>query len=133
MGTIVLALHVLEEWRFPGGFHYMYNIMKDSDLPDRYPMNQPSDMWTNWLGIIFGCFCLIIGITPLLATMQLLLCLGEMQSHFSGGVFVKKRFKAQGKQTIYNPGLFTTLFGYIPLAIALIVSFFVQQAPTLAK
>lgn len=111
----------------------MYNLMVDSDTPDRYPMNQLSDMWTNWIGILFGCFCLIVGVTPLLATMQLLLCIGEMQGHFRGGVFVKKRFAAKGKRTIYNPGLFTTIFGYVPLAVAIVVSFFVQQAPTLLE
>lgn len=42
--TALLPIHVLEEWHFPGGFHYMYNIMKNSDMPDRYPMNQLSDM-----------------------------------------------------------------------------------------
>lgn len=133
MGTILLAVHVLEEWHFPGGFHTMYNLMAKSDIPDRYPMNQLSDMWTNLIGILFGCFCLIVGVTPLLVTMQLLLCIGEVQGHLTGGVFVKKRFREKGKRTIYNPGLFTTLFGYIPLAVAIIVSYFAQQPPTLRE
>lgn len=41
-----------------------------------------------------------------------------------------KKYKSKGKRTIYNPGLFTTVFGYMPVAIALIVSFFRGQAPT---
>ena len=32
MATALLPLHVMEEWKFPGGFHYMYNIMVKSDL-----------------------------------------------------------------------------------------------------
>ena len=36
---IVLVVHVLEEWKFPGGFFYMYNIQHDSNIPDRYPMD----------------------------------------------------------------------------------------------
>lgn len=129
LGTALLAFHVLEEWHFPGGFHYMYNLMAGSDLPDRYPMNQLSDMWTNWIGIVFGCFCLIIGVTPMLAVMQLLMCFGEIGAHTKSGFWAKKRFAAQGKKTIYNPGLFTAVFGYLPLAAALIVSFFMEEAP----
>lgn len=131
LGTALLAFHVLEEWRFPGGFHYMYNVMANSQLPDRYPMNQLSDMWTNWIGIVFGCFCLIIGVTPMLAVMQLLVCLGEILAHTKSGFWVRKRFAPYGKKTIYNPGLFTSIFGYFPLAIALIVSFFVEKPPTI--
>lgn len=131
LGTALLAFHVLEEWHFPGGFHYMYNIMADSRMPDRYPMNQLSNMWTNWIGIMFGCFCLIIGVTPMLAVMQLLLCLGELLAHTKSGIWVRKHFAAQGKKTIYNSGLFTSLFGYLPLAVALIVSFFVEKAPAI--
>lgn len=133
MGTSLLAFHVLEEWHFPGGFHYMYNIMADSDIPDRYPMNQLSDMWTNWIGIVFGCFCLIAGVTPLFAVMQFLLCLGEIFAHTKSGFYVKKIYNNKGKRTIYNPGLFTALFGYLPLAIALFVSFFAEKTPTLAE
>lgn len=62
--TMLLPLHVLEEWYFPGGFHTMYNLMQKSDKLDRYPMNQLSDMWTNFIGVIFGCIVLIVGVNP---------------------------------------------------------------------
>lgn len=41
---IALVLHVLEEWKFPGGFYYMYNLMHKSPegIVDRYPMSQLS-------------------------------------------------------------------------------------------
>lgn len=129
MATALLPIHVLEEWRFPGGFHYMYNIMDKSETPDRYPMNQLSDMWTNFIGVIFGCVVLIAGVTPFFCVMQLFLCAAEIFGHTSGGVFSYKRFKDKGKKTIYNPGLFTTVFGYLPIAIGLIVSFFTEAAP----
>ena len=32
LSTAMLAIHVLEEWRFPGGFHYMYNISQNTSL-----------------------------------------------------------------------------------------------------
>lgn len=128
--TALLPIHVLEEWHFPGGFHTMYNLMADSEEVDRYPMNQLSDMWTNFIGVIFGCIVLIVGVNPFFAVMQLFLCAAEIFGHTNGGIFLYKKYKSKGKRTIYNPGLFTTVFGYMPVAIALIVSFFKGQAPT---
>lgn len=128
--TALLPIHVLEEWRFPGGFHTMYNLMAGSEDVDRYPMNQLSDMWTNFIGVIFGCIVLSVGVNPFFAVMQLFLCAAEMFGHTNGGIFAYKKFRNAGKKTIYNPGLFTTVFGYLPVTIGLIVSFFKEQAPT---
>lgn len=101
--TALLPLHVLEEWYFPGGFHTMYNLMAKSDCPDRYPMNQMSDMFTNLIGVLFGCIVLIVGVSPFFCVMQLFLCCAEVFGHFSGGIFLKKTFKGKGKRTIYSP------------------------------
>ncbi len=128
MATALLPLHVMEEWKFPGGFHYMYNIMVKSDLPDRYPMNQLSDMWTNLIGVIFGIVVICVGVAPIFAVMQLFLCAAEIFGHIKGGIFSYRRFRPQ-KKTIYNPGLFTTIFGYLPVAVALIVSFVIDISP----
>ena len=98
--TVLLPLHVLEEWYFPGGFHTMYNLMAKSDCLDRYPMNQMSDMWTNLIGVIFGCIVLTVGVSPFFCVMQLFLCCAEIFGHFSGGIFLKKTFKDKGKRTI---------------------------------
>lgn len=127
--TALLPLHVLEEWRIPGGFHYMYNIMLKSDAPDRYPMNQLSDMFTNFIGIIFGIVILCVGVRPIFLIMQLFLCMAEMIGHTKGGIFSYKHFKEKGKKTIYNPGFATTLFGYLPIAVAIIVSFVIDITP----
>lgn len=131
MATALLPIHVLEEWHFPGGFHTMYNLMKGSDTPDRYPMNQLSDMWTNFIGVIFGCVVLAVGVNPVFLIMQLFLCCAELFGHISGGIFAYKRFRSNGKKTIYNPGLFTTLFGYLPIAVGIIVCLFTSSRPSL--
>lgn len=133
LATALLPIHVLEEWHFPGGFHTMYNLMKNSNSTDRYPMNQLSDMWTNFIGVIFGCFVLIIGVSPVFLIMQLFLCCAEIFGHFNGGIFVYKRFEKDGKKTIYNPGLFTTLFGYIPIAVGILVCLFTSYVPTMLE
>lgn len=108
----------------------MYNLMAGSEDVDRYPMNQLSDMWTNFIGVIFGCVVLIIGVNPFFAVMQLFLCAAEIFGHINGGIFAYKKFRENGKKTVYNPGLFTTVFGYLPVAAGLLVSFFKGQAPT---
>ncbi len=130
LAAVLLPLHVLEEWKFPGGFHTMFNLMADSDIPDRYPMNQLSDMWTNTIGIIFDCIVLLVGVNPFFCVMKIVLCLGEVAGHTYGAIFSYKKFKDKGKKTPYNPGFFTMLFGFVPIMIALIVSFFTYQAPT---
>ena len=34
--SVILPIHVVEEWVFPGGFHYQYNTFAfHSDIPDR--------------------------------------------------------------------------------------------------
>ena len=43
----LIPIHVVEEWVFPGGFHYQYNYCMGSDQLDRYPMCRKSDMFTN--------------------------------------------------------------------------------------
>ncbi len=131
LSAVLLPLHVLEEWHFPGGFHTMYNLMKgtDPEKADRYPMNQLSDMWTNFIGVVFSCIVLLVGVRPLFLLMELFICVAEIYGHTTGGIFLYRRYHDRGKKTIYSPGSATMLAGYLPLAIAIIVSFFLEQAP----
>jgi hypothetical protein len=131
LSAVLLPLHVLEEWHFPGGFHTMYNLMKGTDLnrTDRYPMNQLSDMWTNFIGVVFSCIVLLIGVRPLFLLMELFICLAEIYGHTSGGIFLYHRYHSRGKKTIYSPGMATMLCGYVPIAVMIIFSFFLEQAP----
>ncbi len=52
--SIWIVPHVWEEWVFPGGFHYMYNTLSNSAEPDRYPMSELTDMWTNFGLLVVG-------------------------------------------------------------------------------
>ena len=58
LAIIVLVLHVLEEWVFPGGLHYSYNIAHGSTDLSRYPMNRLTDMITNFGAVVPGCVVL---------------------------------------------------------------------------
>lgn len=131
-GVIILILHVLEEWRFPGGFYYMYNLQHKSDKLDRYPMNQITDMLTNFIPIMFGCYVVIFGGSIRLSLMWFYLSVMEVIVHTSIGFKIKNRFKNKGKKTIYNPGLITTLGGFLLLLVGFIIYFFTCSMPTIS-
>ncbi|MCQ4727547.1 HXXEE domain-containing protein, partial [Anaerotignum faecicola] len=43
--AVIMPFHVLEEWKFPGGLHYFYNILlgpreEEKQESDRYPMSR---------------------------------------------------------------------------------------------
>ena len=50
--SVLIPLHVIEEWVFPGGFHYHYNTVMKSKQLDRYPMSRLTDMLTNFIATI---------------------------------------------------------------------------------
>lgn len=69
---VMLPFHCLEEWRFPGGFHYNYNMLRRSRKPDRYPMNQFSDMLTIMLAELIGIVCLFYGVNQIIVIWNLI-------------------------------------------------------------
>ncbi|MGN1022491.1 MAG: HXXEE domain-containing protein [Lachnospiraceae bacterium] len=124
----VLTLHVLEEWILPGGFHYIYNIASAPALRGAYPMNQLTDMITNFGGGVLW-FVLVLrnryGKRMGFAVMVF--------SFFEAGVHVFLAFHSQrifaswGILTpLYAPGLITALVFWLPLAVAHLV-FFVRH------
>lgn len=133
MAIISLVLHVLEEWRFPGGFYYMYNIQHGSDMPDRYPMSQLTDMLTNFIPIVFGCIMLALGMPYIVTLMWFGLSAMEVIVHTIAGMQMKKRFVSKGKKTLYNPGLATSLGCFLPIFIGFIYSFIIYRIPTLVE
>jgi len=119
--VIALPFHVWEEWRFPAGFHYIYNLVWRSDAPDRFPMNQMSDMITNFGGLIFNIVLLIIGGgKPIIAIVLFLFCAMEVIAHTGIGFRAFTFFRSKGKKTIYNPGLGTSYSLFLPIAIGYI-------------
>lgn len=117
MTDIVLVLHVWEEWRYPAGFAYMYNTLFKSERPDRYPMNQLTDMITNFgaLLVFTGGIILFPG-AVWIGTAMFLFCLMEVFAHTAFGIKMKNKFRDRGKRTIYNPGYASTMLGFLPIA-----------------
>ena len=124
----LLPLHVLEEWVFPAGFHFQYNMsMGGKDTPNRFPMNQQTDMITNFAGTLFWILvfvvCLVIGDTPTgLLLGSMCFCFLEVIIHTLLGWSMLKRFRSKGKRTIYGPGSITAYWGFFPLGIILLQS-----------
>ena len=112
ISLVTLFFHQVEEYRFPGYFPGMINTrLFKSKEPDRYPLNMQTALIINvcvgWgtyiIAILFAGFALWIAIASILVS------LGNVFAH----VFL---FNIKGK-TIYNPGMITSLFLFLPITI----------------
>lgn len=120
VAIIVLVLHVLEEWVLPGGLHYSYNIDHGSSILSCYPMNRLTDMITNFGGVILGCVVLKFwGFRKPAGVAIMLFSAFEVVIHIIIGVTSLKTFGEYGMNTLYSPGLVTSLFGFLPVVILL--------------
>ncbi|MBW3088149.1 HXXEE domain-containing protein [Bifidobacterium sp. 82T24] len=119
MGVIALTMHMWEEERIPGGFAYMMNTMQGSDMPDRYPMSDLVAMLVDCCGVTVMLFILFLGHGADWAAIAIA-CIGitEAAIHTVAGFALRRKYAAQGKRTIYDPGLITALFAFLPTSIA---------------
>lgn len=116
----VLAFHVIEEWIFPGGLHYSYNISHGSSILSSYPMNRLTDMITNFGGVILGCVILkYFRFNKSSSLAVMFFCFMEVVIHILIGVQDLGIFYQYGARLFYDPGLITSIFGFLPLGILL--------------
>ncbi|MCI5924196.1 MAG: HXXEE domain-containing protein [Oscillospiraceae bacterium] len=128
LAIIVLILHVIEEWILPGGLHYSYNIAHGSTLLSRYPMNRMTDMITNFGAVVLGCIVLKVwGFRKPAGIAVMLFSLFEVIIHLSIGIQDMNTFAPYGMNTLYSPGLITSLFGFLPIAIGLAIHLFKKK------
>lgn len=107
-----LPLHQFEEYRLPGGEPWILNevIQPKGGPADSYPLNANSAsignvvMWAPYLVPVFYPDVIWLGLVPMLFG-----AIGQFVVH---GIRTNMRLK-----TIYNPGLATVMFGWIPLLI----------------
>ena len=128
-GAIIMPLHVIEEWKLPGGLHYIYNILFGSKKNgakylDRYPMSRFTDMITNIGLLLFPLIFLVLALkadlSAEIAVCILLFSLMELFAHTVVGIYSYRRYHAAGKRTIYDPGLGTSCMLFLPAAIYII-------------
>lgn len=128
LAIIVLILHVLEEWALPGGLHYSYNIAHGSTQLSRYPMNRLTDMITNFGAVVLGCIVLKIwGFRKSAAIAVMMFSAFEVGIHVTIGIQDMETFDAYGMNTLYSPGLITSLFGFLPICIGLAICIFKKK------
>ncbi len=111
ISLISLFVHQFEEYRYPGYFPGMLNtVMFSSRQPDRYPLNTNSaliiNVVTGWLSYflaaVFSEKAIWLGIGAMLISV----------SNFFVHTFV---FNIRGR-TRYNPGMFTAIVLFVPIA-----------------
>lgn len=111
MNFIALLIHQYEEYGLPGGEPSIMNkVLRKSDSPDRYPLNQNSAMIINvvaayifYLLPVFVPHILWLGIAPTL---------------FGFGQFVVHGIQTPKKLgQFYNPGLGAVMLLHIPIGI----------------
>ncbi len=120
LSVIVLVLHVIEEWVFPGGLHYSYNFSHGSTDLARYPMNRLTDMITNFGGVLLGCVVLKFwGFRKPAGIAVMLFSAFETIIHIVIGIDSLRTFGEYGMQILYSPGLITSLFGFLPVSVGL--------------
>ena len=107
---IAILVHQFEEYGLPGGEPAIMNIMlQSSDIPDRYPLNQFSAMFTNVTAIalyfipIFLPKIIWLGLAPILMGMT------QIMVHF---VIPAKQYRM-----FYTPGLGAVICIHWPLGI----------------
>ncbi|CAB3771539.1 hypothetical protein GQ57_31100 [Burkholderia sp. MSh2] len=127
--AVWIVPHVWEEWVIPGGFHYIYNTISGSAAPDRYPMNELTDMITNFGVLILGVAAVMRwGGRASVAIAAMLFCAVEVVAHTLSISSSLNAFGSRGQTAWYDPGLVTALLGYLPLFIGFVV-YFVRNKP----
>jgi len=117
--AVMIPLHVFEENTAPGGFFFMNNLGRKSDVPLAYPQSRLTNMITN-LGaeiyvIVLTIFASKIGTASVVAVI--IFGVGELVHHTFSGVNMYNRYKSKGKTTIYGPGTITSYVCLLPLSV----------------
>lgn len=123
----LVPIHATEEWIFPGGFAYQYNLfLNKSEYPNAYPMNRASDMITV-LGtsVMYALQVLYFAVTGRDVPSGVLLgATGfsalEVSVHTYFGIRAYGKFKSKGKTTIYGTGSMSAYAGFLPLGCIMI-------------
>jgi hypothetical protein len=104
-------IHQFEEYGFPGGEPAIMNrILQASDLPDRFPLNQFSAMFTNvFAGVVLYGLPFFFPDAIWFCLAPMLFNFGQLMVH---GVATNRMLKG-----FFNPGLAAVVFLHLPISI----------------
>ena len=111
MSFIAIMVHQLEEYGWPGGEPAIMNIaLRNSDIPNRYPLNQFSAMFTNvWVAYIMYLLPVFLPNVIWLGLAPMFMGFAQFLVH---GIATNIRMRSW-----YNPGLFAVVFLHYPVGI----------------
>jgi hypothetical protein len=112
LNLVVMFLHEYEEYHFPGGAQWVLNLTLggERDKLDRRPLNQVNGTFNN---VILWIFYLLPVIWPNLIWLGLgPVIVGVFVQFVAHAVIANVRLHSW-----YNPGLATTILGFIPVGI----------------
>lgn len=104
---IAILLHQYEEYGNPGGEPIVMNIiLRESDIPDRYPLNQFSAMLVNVV-ITYGLYlpAALFQEAIWLGLASCLMSFGQIPVH---AIMTPRKMHKAGLKRYYNPGLVAT-------------------------
>ena len=108
---IAMLLHQAEEYWFPGGEPAIMNIvLRGSDIPDRYPLNQLSAMLSNVL-IAYIWYLLPVFLPHVIWLDFAPIVMGMLQFIVHGVITNRKM------HTLYNPGLGAVVLLHLPIGV----------------
>ena len=112
LSFMALNVHQFEEYAFPGGFPMVMNMafMGETEVPDRYPLNKKSAFVCN-VGFMYPVYILGIILSDQLWLGLAIVLMGVAQIFVHGIAFNKKM------GTIYNPGMASIIFLFVPLCV----------------
>ena len=128
-GAIIMPFHDIEEWKHPGGLHYIYNVIfgskkMGSKYLDRYPMNRLTDMITNIGLVVFPLIFLVLSLVADLSNEMALciaiFCFLQVVAHTTVGIYSFIRYRKAGNRSIYSPGFGTAYLLFLPAGIYLV-------------
>ena len=120
--VIVLALHMIEEYAFPGGFHYVFNVVQGSANGNVYPLNTLSAMVTNLTAeIVFAIFMFKGVENPWIELLIAFFGIAQTIIHVVFGVMAFGIFRDAGMMFPYTPGMANSILLMLPLSIYCIV------------
>jgi len=115
--VVFLVCHMIEEYVYPAGFQYIFNMMYGSADPAAYPLNELSCMVTNFVAVLFFAFALWKWSEKIWVTLTIAIFgIAQVIVHMILGFASFGLFGQTGQILPYSPGLFNSVFLLLPLS-----------------
>jgi len=121
--VIILVCHMIEEYVYPAGFHYIFNLVMGGSVdPTVYPLNQLCCMVTNFIAVIIFVFALWKISDKLYTLLTIAIFpIGQIITHTIFGIKSFEIFSSYGQSIPYSPGMINSIFFMLPITIYCIV------------